>query len=255
MADTIFSNPPNNLYTESEPIINVEEFIKIVQTRRSVRIFEHNPIPEHIMNSCFDLALLAPNSSNLQPWEFYWVRSHAKKNALVEACLSQPAAKTAAELIVFVSRIDSWKKNRKKMLEILESKPKVPDQAIDFYKRLVPFAYTQGLFNLIGLLKKIAIFIYGLRKAAVREPTSKSEMIIWATKSTCLACENFMLALRAYSYDSCPMEGFDSKRIKKILNLPNDAYVTMVIGAGKRASNGIYGPRIRFNRKNFIKEV
>ena len=29
-----------------------------------------------------------------------------------------------------------------------------------------------------------------------------------------LACENLMLALRAYGYDSCPMEGMDSKRIK-----------------------------------------
>ena len=84
---------------------------------------------------------------------------------------------------------------------------------------------------------------------------STAQMITWATKSTCLACENLMLALRAYSYDSCPMEGFDGRMIKQTLNLPKDAYVTMVIGAGKRAKNGIYGERIRFERKNFIKEV
>ena len=36
-------------------------------------------------------------------------------------------------------------------------------------------------------------------------------MAVWAHKSTALACENLMLSLRAYGYDSCPMEGMDSK--------------------------------------------
>ena len=51
------------------------------------------------------------------------------------------------------------------------------------------------------------------------------------------------------------MEGFDAQRVQKILNLPKDAYVVMVIGAGEKAPNGIYGPRIRFERSSFIKEV
>ncbi|MES2615917.1 MAG: nitroreductase family protein [Bdellovibrionota bacterium] len=235
--------------------LNIEEFIKVVQSRRSVRVFEKTNIPEDVINSCLDLALLAPNSSNLQPWGFYWVRTQEKKDAIVEACLSQPAAKTAAELIVCVARIGTWKENSHKMIEILEKYPQAPKQALDYYKRLVPLVYTQGIFGLFGLLKKIILFIRGFKFVTVREPTSKSEMITWATKSASLACENLMLALRAYSYDSCPMEGFDSCRIKKILNLPKDAYITMVIGAGKRAPNGVYGPQIRFDRKNFITEV
>ena len=64
-----------------------------------------------------------------------------------------------------------------------------------------------------------------------------------------------MLSLRAYGYDSCPMEGYDSKRIKKILNLPKDAVVVMVISAGKRAVGGVYGPRIRFDENRFLKKV
>jgi nitroreductase len=80
-------------------------------------------------------------------------------------------------------------------------------------------------------------------------------MLLWSVKSSCLAAENFMLALRSYSFDSCPMEGFDEKKVREILELPEGAYITMVIGAGKRAQNGVYGPRIRFERENFIKEV
>ncbi len=80
-------------------------------------------------------------------------------------------------------------------------------------------------------------------------------MRVWAHKSTALACENLMLSLRAFGYDSCPMEGMDSKRIQKLLQLPNEAEICMVISAGKRADNGIYGKRIRFDNSLFIKEI
>ena len=74
-------------------------------------------------------------------------------------------------------------------------------------------------------------------------------------KTAALGAQNLMLSLRAYGYDSCPMEGYDSKRIKKILRLPSDAVVVMVVAAGKRGKGGIYGERIRFDSVRFIKKV
>ena len=70
------------------------------------------------MKACLELALLAPNSSNLQPWEFYWVRSPEKKQNLVSYCLGQPAAATAQELVVAVARPDYWKINQEKNVRI-----------------------------------------------------------------------------------------------------------------------------------------
>ena len=64
-----------------------------------------------------------------------------------------------------------------------------------------------------------------------------------------------MLSLRAFGYDSCPMEGIDSYRIKKLLKLPKTAQICMVISVGKRASNGVYGKRFRLNKDKFIKVV
>ena len=48
------------------------------------------------------------------------------------------------------------------------------------------------------------------------------------------------------------MEGLDSARVKRILGLPKEALVTMVISAGKRAEGGVYGPRLRFDREHFV---
>jgi nitroreductase len=233
---------------------NYEEFKKIIFSRRSVRIFTNDPIPEHIIHECLDLALLAPNSSNLQPWEFYWVKSKDKKIKIKEACLSQPAAQTAAEIIVCIARTKTWRAHAKKMIQILESNDSTK-VAINYYKKTIPFFYTQGFLNIFGMIKKIFFFLKGFKNPTPRGPVTQNDMILWATKSCALAAENFMLALRAASFDSCPMEGFDAKRVQKILNLPGDAHIVMIIGAGRRAQNGIYGPRIRFNREIFIKEV
>ena len=74
----------------------------------------------------------------------------------------------------------------------------------------------------------------------------------FAVKSTALAAENMMLGFRAHGFDTCPMEGFDERRVRKLLKLPDDAIVTMILGVGRRAPNGIYHRRYRFPREEFV---
>ncbi len=240
---------------DNVPNINREEFIKVIESRRSVRVYNEEKIPEKDVLHCLELALLAANSSNLQAWEFYWVKSEKKKKKLVQYCLNQPAARTAQELIVCVAKPMSWKENRKKMLELLSSKNNAPEAVINYYKKIVPLAYDQGFLGIKGFLKKIAIFFLSFSRPIPREPVSFSDMKVWAQKTTALACQNLMLAFRAFGYDSCPMEGIDSVRIKKLLHLSKSDQICMVISAGKRAANGVYGQRIRFKKENFIKKV
>lgn len=53
------------------------------------------------------------------------------------------------------------------------------------------------------------------------------------------------LTKKAEGYDTCPMEGMDSLRVKKLLNLPKGAEISMIIGCGKGLPEGIYGKRFR----------
>ena len=80
-------------------------------------------------------------------------------------------------------------------------------------------------------------------------------MKLWATKSTALACENLMLALRAHGFDSCPLEGFDEVRVRKLLKLPRNRHVVMIVAAGKGAPNGVYGEQFRFDSERFVQFV
>jgi nitroreductase len=234
------------------PVTDAKAFHAVVDSRRSVRVYADDLIPDSVMKACMDAALKAPTSSNLQTWEIHHVVDSKKKAALVEACLSQPAAGTASELLVFVGRPDLWKRNNEWMVKALEERENVPRSALQYYKKITPLAYDQGWMGWRMPFKWAITRWRGRKKPYPREPIGKWGMRIWAHKTTALACAHFMLAMRAHGFDTCPMEGMDSARVKRLLNLPKQAVVTMVISAGKRADGGIYGERMRFDSAHFL---
>ena len=64
-------------------------------------------------------------------------------------------------------------------------------------------------------------------------------------KTCALAAQSFMLAMASEKYDTCPMEGFDGRKVKKILNLPSGAEINMIISCGIRSEKGVWGDRMR----------
>jgi nitroreductase len=249
------SDTEKKRYFEPAPQdIDIENFRKVLESRRSVRKFTDTPIPDDVLNACLDLALLAPNSSNLQPWTFYVVQNPNKKKQLVKACLGQLAAKTASELIVCVARTDRINEMAKRNIDEFPF-PKVPEMVKKYYK-FIPYNYKTGYLNSLGNFKKVAFKVARtLDKQLPVTAFNPADAKLWASKTTALACENFVLALRAYGFDSCMMEGFDEPLVSKILNLNDQQYPVMVIGAGERATDGVFFPQYRFDRNLFIKKV
>lgn len=263
MSDVLSSKPLNTKtimvdgkqrYYEPAPTdMNVEAFRQVVTSRRSVRKFTNKPIPQAVLDDCLDMAMLAPCSSGLQPWEFYVVRSKDKKAKLVKACMSQYAAKTAAELIVCVARTDRIGDYAQKVLHDWPTASIPP--LVRRYYQLIPYNYAPGPLNSFGMLKKAAVKVGGLVTPLPRGPYTSKDLELWAAKSTALACENLVLAFRAHGFDTCMMEGFDGDRVSKLLKLPSSALPIMVVGAGERADDGVFFPQIRFDRQLFIHEV
>ena len=231
------------------------EFFETLEKRRSVRKYLSEPVPREVIDTALSAALLAPNSSNLQPWEIYWVRDAAKKAALVVAAFDQSSASTAAELVVFTARTDTWRRNRSLILEELERRGSAPRQAIDYYKKIVPLMYAHGPLSLFGLIKRWVFFLVGLFRPVPRGPFSHARVKAVLSKTVALACQNFMLAITAQGYSTCPMEGFDEVRVKKILGLGGESSIVMLISIGRENPEGIYGQRLRLDPKLFLFEV
>lgn len=238
-------------YHEAAASTDPVAFRTVVESRRSVRKFVDEPVPRAVLDDCLDLAMLAPSSSNLQPWQFHVVETPAARGQMAKACMGQNAARTAPVLIAVVARTDTWRQHCDLMLARWPQ-PEVPRLVRDYYARFAKVFYGQGPLGLMGVGKKLASRVTGLFRPVPRGPFSEADMKLWAVKSTALAAENLMLALRAHGFDSCPMEGFDEVRVRRLLALPDEASVVMVLGAGRRADDGVYYPRLRFPREHFV---
>ena len=223
-----------------------------INYRRSVRIFKNDPIEDKKVKECIHLATLAPTSSNMQLWEFYHVVSPTILNRITTASFNQNAAKTAQQIIVVVVRKDLWRKRMQSNVDFLKSKygnkpksdySKRETFAMNYYKKIIPSIYFDFL-GILGIIKFIAFQIIGIFRPIYRQ-ARQSDMRVVAHKSAGLAAQNFMISMAAINYDTCPMEGFDSLRIKKILHLPSSSEINMLIGCGIREEKGVYGERFR----------
>ncbi len=234
-----------------------------IHYRRSVRIYDSKKsINTAIVKKCIQQASLAPNSSNMQLWEFYHITSKETIQKIIPLCFNQNAAKTAQELVVFVTRKDLWKKRMKSNLKMIDaifpSKPKSKQSSREkvsrnYYGKLIPFAYADFL-GLFGFLKYLMIIVIGLFKPIFRE-VRNSDMRVVAHKTCALAAENFMLSMSAEGYDTCPMEGSDTWRIKRVLELPHGAEINMIVSCGIRKPEGVYGERFRIPFEEVYKHI
>ena len=235
-----------------------------IEYRRSVRKYLDVELDEEKVKNCIRNATLAPNSSNMQLWEFYHVTDNKTLKKLSKACFDQNAAKTAVNMVVFVARRDKWRERAKYNLDFLEDmfdKQEKEGKDVErrrkvsrrYYKKLMPTIYTDFL-GIVGSSTKILSFFIGLFRPIYREVLFSDSRVI-THKSVALAAENFMLSMAEIGYDTCPMEGSDTTRVKKILKLPSKAEITMIIGCGIRAENGVYTERFRVPFDDVYKKV
>jgi nitroreductase len=232
--------------------MNLEE---VLLFRRSVRVYDQEkPIETEKVKHCLELSTLAPNSSNMQLWEFHHITKPELLAKVSRACLDQSATATASQIVVFVTRRDLHRKRAKFVLDfergnIERNTPKerqekrIKDREL-YYGKLIPFVYARFL-GIVGFFRVLLMYTIGLFRPIVRE-VSENDIRVVTHKSCALAAQTFMIAMANEGYDTCPLEGFDSKMVKKVLNLPHGAGINMVISCGIRKGNvGIWGERCR----------
>jgi nitroreductase len=228
-------------------------FEEIIQYRRSVRNYSDQPIDAEKVKHCIKLATLAPNSSNMQLWEFYHVTNAETLKKLAIACLGQESATTAQQMVVFVTRQDLYRKRAHQMRELetqnvlknspLEKQEKRVKSWNTYFGKVMPFLYIRFL-GIFGLIRKIIVHLVGIFRPIIYQ-VSENDMRVVVHKTCALAAQTFMLSMANEGFDTCPMEGFDSRRVKNILKLPCGAEINMIVSCGIRNEHGIWGDRMR----------
>ena len=232
--------------------MNLEDALNF---RRAVRVFDRQkPIDPEVVKHCLELAALAPSSSNMQLWEVYHITRASLMAQISRACLGQSATATASEIVIFVTRPDLYRERARSVLEfergnVRRNSPKerqekrIKDREL-YYGKLMPFIYAR-FFGVLGMFRVLLAETIGLFRPIMHE-VSECDMRVTVHKSCALAAQTFMIAMACEGYDTCPLEGVDSKRIKRLLGLPRAAGINMVIPCGIRdGAKGIWGERWR----------
>jgi nitroreductase len=179
-----------------------------IKTRRAIKKFDSS----HKMTSdeiklLMELAILAPSSYNQQNWRFITISDQKIKEQISIAARNQSQPSDGSLVIVLCGNTNAWQED--------------PDR----YWRNAPKERQELVTK--ALEKKYADSMQNRRDEAM--------------KSCGFAAQTIMLAAKQMGLDSCPMGGFEYDEVAKIINLPKDHIIVMMVIVGKALEPA--GPR------------
>lgn len=170
-----------------------------IRERRSVKHYDpSHQMTEAEINELLELTLLSPTSFNMQNWRFVVISDTATKDAIRAAAWNQAQISEASLSIVLCADLNAHEDAGRYWVN-------APQPVQDM---LVPM---------------IAPF-YANNPELQRDE---------AMRSIGIAGQSMMLAAKAMGYDTCPMIGFDSKKVGEIIKMPDHHVIGMIITIGK----------------------
>jgi nitroreductase len=176
--------------------------IDAIEQRRSVKHYDPSfRMTDKEIEHLASLAALTPTAYNIQHYRFVAVTDKAEKEALKKAAYGQEQVTECSVVFVVTADLKAWDKNPRR------------------YWRLAPEAVQEG----------VASAIKGFYEG--REHIQRDEAML----SAGMAAQTLMLAAKSMGYESCPMRGFDFDEVARIIHLPGDHAIAMMIAVGKGA--------------------
>ncbi len=175
------------------------ELIDTIKQRRSVKYFDpHHTMPDEELRHLLSLAMLSPSSFNMQHWRFIAVRDAGIKEQLCEASWYQRQVRDASLVLVIACDLSA----HEGVARCWEDAP------AEVQQKMVPM--IQGF--------------YRGQEQLIRDEGARSAGLVGMT---------LMLLAVDLGYDSCPLIGFDAKKVMSILNLPEEYPPMLMITIGK----------------------
>ena len=216
----------------------MHSILAAILQRRAIKVFDPVPISSDSREQILNAARSAPSSFNMQPYKLIWIESPELRNQAAHLCMSQSPAETASALVVVAADIGSLAATSQAQSEWMRRNG-FSDAKVRDYERTAKLGrilFMPGPFGIFGAAKWLILRIVHFWKIIGALPVARQGLFKWATKSTALACQNLMIAAEALGLNTCPMEGFDGRRLLKFLKLsPRHHEIVMVIAIGKKS--------------------
>ena len=171
-----------------------------ISTRRAIKKFDPNhKMTSDEVDSLMKLTVLSPTSYNQQNWRFVTITDQSIKEKIGIAARNQAQPVDGSLVILLCGNMNAWK-----------------DDPLRYWKN-----HTSEKQELVRA---------SLEKKYSNSPQNRRDEAI---RSCGFAGQTIMLAARQMGLDSCPMVGFDYDEMAKIIDLPDEHLIVLMIVVGK----------------------
>lgn len=188
-------------------------FDEVVLKRHTAREFDPEiTISKGELLQMITYAAKAPSALNMQPTRFVVAQSNAAKEKIAAVAVTNAPEVLSASAVVLIGGETDLGPFEEDLFKRAEAAGLLTDQAIEHQKPMIE--------NLVATFKE--------NQQALRE---------FIIQNSSLAAMSFMLAARAYGYETGAMTDFDHEKIIPALDLdPNHFLPTLLIAVGKPKS-------------------
>nr|WP_054548911.1 nitroreductase family protein [Lysinibacillus sphaericus] len=202
----------------------------ILEKRGSVRHYDSNyKISSETLTALVDSASKSPNGNNIQATRYLIIEDANLRNLLLPIAFNQQQIVEASTLIVMLGDYQAF--NKGNIIKIHEE------------------GYQAGYFDesLRDYLANAAINYY--------ESKTKEDLKLELTRDVSLASMSLVLLANEAGFDTITMSGYDSKKLKEILNISDRYLDVMLIAIGKGIKAGHKTVRHNVNKVIYKNEI
>ncbi|MFE4304925.1 nitroreductase family protein [Streptomyces sp. NPDC056891] len=187
------------------PTMSVAEAIR---TRRTVRHYRPDPIPDTAIDALLALAAEAPTSWNLQDRSIVAVSGDEGRAGLARATGGQPQPQEAPVVLVFVAEPQAWRDDHSDVYEQARCGGAWSDEFVAMFSS-ASRAFQEDL-DQRGLLREYAV------------------------KDAMIAASFVMLAATEMGLATSPMNGWDEKKVKEVIGIGDrdDLAIALLVSIG-----------------------
>lgn len=205
-------------------------FRALARSRYSTRRFQPNrTIPDGIMRDILESTLRAPSGFNLQPTHVLLVRCQETKQRLAKDAMlgggNSYRTIDASAMAVFLADLEVHKRVRR--IVEMEQKAAMRDPG---YMAVLPVASTflTGEGHAATFFKQVATDAL----SAVQPMPTIESVEAWSYKNSALLAQTYVFAATSHGLATCMMEGYDARRAKEILRVPDRYAVPVMVATG-----------------------
>lgn len=203
-------------------------FLENLVWRNATKNFDpEKKLADDDLQQVLEAIRLAPTSFGLEPFHVCHIKNPEIRKKIRAVSWDQPQITDASELLVFCSRSD------------------IAEHRIDEWMDTMSGGNPEVREKMEGYESVMKNFFSGM---------SEEKQKVWADRQTYITLGFALAASAEMQIDSCPIEGFDPKKVDEILDLPETLHSVVLLPLGYRRSDP-KSPKVRFPHSEIFSEI